>query len=105
LYYPRLPEADRTAWETQQQAIESQLAALPEDSANRAALEAQLADLQHTVDGAQKRQSYLGRAGRVIEPVVRPLGWDWRIGAAAIASFPAREVVVATLGIIFNVGA
>jgi ferrous iron transport protein B len=40
--------------------------------------------------------------GRAVEPVVKPLGWDWRIGSAAIASFPAREVVVATLGTIFN---
>ena len=46
----------------------------------------------------------LGRVGRWIEPAVRPLGWDWRIGCAAIASFPAREVVVATLGIIYNLG-
>jgi ferrous iron transport protein B len=35
---------------------------------------------------------------------VRPLGWDWRIGCAAIASFPAREVIVATLGVIYNLG-
>src|SRR5438132_11249674 len=42
--------------------------------------------------------------GKSIEPVVKPLGWDWRIGCAAIASFPAREVVVATLGVIYNLG-
>ena len=36
----------------------------------------------------------LGRTGRLIEPAVRPLGWDWRIGMAALASFPACEVVV-----------
>jgi ferrous iron transport protein B len=35
---------------------------------------------------------------------VRPLGWDWKIGTAALASFPAREVVVATLGILYNEG-
>ncbi|HLN28459.1 MAG TPA: ferrous iron transport protein B [Gemmataceae bacterium] len=54
--------------------------------------------------GEWKRQSYLGRMGQAVEPVVRPLGWDWRIGMAAIASFPAREVVVGTLGIIYNQG-
>ncbi len=42
--------------------------------------------------------------GKSIEPLVKPLGWDWRIGCAAIASFPAREVVVATLGVIYNLG-
>ena len=49
-------------------------------------------------------QSFLGRLGQCIEPAVRPLGWDWRIGCAAIASFPAREVVMAALGIIYNLG-
>lgn len=51
----------------------------------------------------QQRNSYLGMAGQVIEPAVKPLGWDWRIGCAVIASLPAREVVVATLGVMYNV--
>jgi ferrous iron transport protein B len=51
-----------------------------------------------------KKNSLLGRAGQAIEPAVKPLGWDWRIGMAALASFPAREVVVGTLGIIYNLG-
>ena len=54
--------------------------------------------------GAWTGQSVLGRLGKIIEPAVRPLGWDWRIGMAALASFPAREVVVGTLGIIYNEG-
>ncbi len=51
-----------------------------------------------------KSQSLLGRMGQAIEPVVRPLGWDWRVGMAAIASFPAREVMVGTMGVIFSQG-
>ena len=50
----------------------------------------------------QQRNSYLGRAGQVIEPAVKPLGWDWRIGCAVLASLPAREVVVATLGVMYH---
>ena len=50
-----------------------------------------------------KSQSYRA-AGHALEPTVRPLGWDWRIGVAALASFPAREVVVGTLGILFTAG-
>ena len=42
--------------------------------------------------------------GKAIEPAVKPLGWDWRIGCAVIASFPAREVVVATLGVVYGLG-
>ena len=40
----------------------------------------------------------------MIEPVIRPLGFDWKIGVALIASFAAREVLVSTLSIIYNVG-
>ena len=54
--------------------------------------------------GEMLRQSFLGRMGHAIEPVVEPLGWDWRIGMAALASFPAREVIVAVLGTIYSLG-
>ena len=81
-----------------------------DDALDRAELVAELAALDTPEGlaaarrGAAQRQSFLGRAGRFIEPVVRPLGWDWRIGCAAIASFPAREVVLGTLGVIYNLG-
>ena len=64
----------------------------------------EIGEIRAQIAGEYQRGSYLGRAGRLIEPAVRPLGWDWRIGCAAIASFPAREVVVATLGVLFDVG-
>ncbi len=57
-----------------------------------------------TLYGDWKRQSLLGRVGRALEPVFRPLGWDWKIGMSALASFPAREVIVGTLGIVYNQG-
>jgi ferrous iron transport protein B len=54
--------------------------------------------------GERLRNSYLGRAGQAIEPLIRPLGWDWKIGMATLASFPAREVIIAALGTIYNLG-
>ncbi|MEX2482592.1 MAG: ferrous iron transport protein B [Gammaproteobacteria bacterium] len=47
--------------------------------------------------------SYLGRMSRVVAPVFEPLGWDWKVTAAVLASFPAREVVIAALGTIYAV--
>jgi ferrous iron transport protein B len=76
---------------------DSRVAILEADSTSR---QEELAELQRQ----WKSQSILGTVGRVIEPAVKPLGWDWRIGMAALASFPAREVMVGTLGIIFNQG-
>ncbi|UCC43037.1 MAG: ferrous iron transport protein B [Candidatus Zixiibacteriota bacterium] len=54
--------------------------------------------------GEHLRSSYFAHLGRVVEPLFRPMGWDWRITMSIIASFPAREVVIATLGTIFNLG-
>ena len=56
------------------------------------------------LNGEWKRRSILGRVGLALEPAFEPLGWDWKIGMAAIASFPAREVIVGTLGMIYDVG-
>ena len=64
-----------------------------------------VATLDREEAGEYLRQSVMGRLGRAVEPAVRPLGWDWRVGMAVVASFPAREVVIATMGTIFNLGA
>ncbi|MEL6916594.1 MAG: ferrous iron transport protein B [Bacteroidota bacterium] len=48
--------------------------------------------------------SYIGYAGKAIEPIVKPLGYDWKIGIAVITSFAAREVFVGTLATIYSVG-
>jgi len=96
LYFPR-PES--TSEQYAQKAVEIQSQGLSKDQQ-----EEQLNANSKAETGAFLRQSVLGRLGRLIQPVVKPLGWDWKIGIAVMASFPAREVVVATLGIIYNLG-
>jgi ferrous iron transport protein B len=71
---------------------------------NGDALERRYAEIDHEAKAELLEQSWLGRAGHVVEPAFRPLGWDWRISAAVIAGFPAREVVVSVLGTIYAVG-
>ena len=80
-------------------------------------VDAQLTELEHELQPLEElyqrrnklserllAESYLGRFGKAIEPAVKPLGWDWRIGIGVIASFPAREVIVSTLGTIYSLG-
>jgi len=67
-------------------------------------LDAAIEDIRNQRAAAQMEQSVLGRAGKLVEPVFRPLGWDWKVSAAVIASFPAREVVIAVLGTVYAVG-
>jgi len=57
-----------------------------------------------TPESEQLKKSFAGKLGYAIEPVIEPLGFDWKIGVALIASFAAREVLVSTLSIIYNVG-
>jgi ferrous iron transport protein B len=60
--------------------------------------------IENLPESEQLKHSFAGRLGHVIEPVIQPLGFDWKIGVALIASFAAREVLVSTLSIIYNVG-
>ena len=54
--------------------------------------------------GEKLRQSFAGRLGRAIEPALKPLGFDWKIGIGIVTSFAAREVFVSTLSVVYNVG-
>ena len=56
------------------------------------------------VQAAYVEQSYMGRFGKTIQPIFDPLGFDWKITVGVLASFPAREVIVSTLGVTYSVG-
>ncbi len=94
------------------------LAAFPRDAARLAPIEAELAAVRAAavhdprLEGAilgrraaaRIEGSVLGRTGRFIEPVFKPLGWDWRISIASLSALAAREVFVGTLGTIYALG-
>jgi ferrous iron transport protein B len=79
------------------------------EGADGAARQSELtAEEQKSADTAEqnRRLSYslAGRLGRVVEPVIRPLGYDWKIGIGLISSYAARETFVSTMSILYNVG-
>jgi len=61
-------------------------------------------EVEKNIQSEKLEASYAGIMGRVIEPVIRPLGFDWKIGIALITSFAAREVFVGTMSTIYSVG-
>jgi ferrous iron transport protein B len=84
------------------------LVAFPRANVNRSA-NPQASSSEQGVNGPdasseQIQNSFAGRAGRLIEPVIRPLGFDWKIGIGLISSFAARETIISTLSIVYNVG-
>ncbi|APZ44968.1 ferrous iron transport protein B [Polaribacter reichenbachii] len=62
-------------------------------------------ELQQKIASVKLEKSYIGVLGKTIEPVIKPLGYDWKIGIALITSFAAREVFVGTLATIYSVEA
>jgi ferrous iron transport protein B len=61
-------------------------------------------EIQDEVQGYKLRSSYIGIIGSGIEPVFRPLGYDWKISIAVLTSFAAREVFVGNLATLYNIG-
>ncbi len=90
----------------------------PRDDAAQAQLQADVAALDKTAEDAEEREQALrsahaahaldhsvaGRLGHALEPVLSPLGFDWKIGVGVIASFAAREVFVSTMGLVYGLG-
>ncbi|MCX8155240.1 MAG: ferrous iron transport protein B [Verrucomicrobiae bacterium] len=60
--------------------------------------------LETEASAARLRHSFAGRLGRAIEPLIEPLGFDWKMGIGILASFAAREVFVSTMSVVYNVG-
>ncbi len=89
--YPR--DAARTAWYQQQRAVLT--GAGGPGSA--------VAELDRQEAAEILRNSAVGRLGRMIEPAIRPLGFNWEIGIGILASFAAREVFVSTMGVVYSV--
>jgi len=99
--YPHTAAAP-TAHPAGQASLEPQALHSPA-SEQAAGAQASLAALGSEAAGERLRQSFAGHLGRLIEPVIAPLGFDWKIGIGIVASFAAREVFVSTMSTVYNV--
>ena len=97
LYFPRPDAVEET---TTQQFIAAQGLTLEQVQAD----EDQAAALSQAIDSAYLEQSWMGRMGRTVQPIFAAAGFDWRITVGVLASFPAREVIISTLGVIYSLG-
>ena len=98
--YPKMPDNQLPPDVANQiRQLESRAA----DSSGEAAA-ALAADAEGVLAQAQLAYSWAGRTGRAVEPLFRPLGFDWKMNVGVISSFAAREVIVSTLAIIYGVG-
>ena len=94
--YPHQPALDATL------ALET--ARIAGSSLSEAEKDARKKVLDAGIKSEQLEYSLAGRAGKVLEPLIRPLGFDWRIGIALVTGLAAKEVVVSTMGTIYSIG-
>ncbi len=105
LYFPRGPEVEAQTREAfLSEVATEQAVSLPEAEALLESDEELVAQLDHAIASAYTEQSYMGRIGKTAQPVFALAGFDWKITVGVIAAFPAREVIISTLGIIYSLG-
>lgn len=106
LYFPRPDSVATNTTEvfvretaaTGQQTGDEIRAALAEEDSELAG------ELNHRIDSAYLNQSHMGRLGQTLQPIFAAAGFDWKITVGVLASFPAREVIISTLGVIYKLG-
>ena len=94
-YYPK-SETIETNYANALQQIENQ--EFSSDEARQAAIDSVEIDYR----SAAQEYSLIGRIGRVIEPTIRPLGFDWKMGVSLVAGVAAKEIVVSTLAVLYH---
>ena len=94
--YPKNPELDAE--------LDRRIAAIEQTSADEEQKQLAKSEAEQKINADQLEYSLAGRAGKIIEPVISPLGFDWRIGIALVTGLAAKEVVVSTMGTIYSLG-
>jgi ferrous iron transport protein B len=100
-YWPR-PVTITAPWTEARTALETRIAAAPDDD-TRAMLETERDTLDLAVRAELLENSALASIGKAIAPVFEPAGFDWRTTVGILAAFPARELIIPTLGILYRV--
>jgi ferrous iron transport protein B len=95
--FPGLPGSEASRFEKERQTVQAENTTKKEKDERLVSIDNQ--EVEETL-----RYSIAGRIGHVMEPILKPMGFDWKIGTALIGAFAAKEVFVAQMGIIYSVG-
>lgn len=93
-YFPR--ETEKTA------SFEQQITKIENSTVSEEEKEMQIFQVETEQESDRLVNSYIGRMGKAIEPIMRPLGFDWKMSIALVAGLPAKEIVVSTMGVLYQ---
>lgn len=102
------PEKDQSKYElTKKELIAEKISQFPENTISDSLYQNILVSVDNEIAGIKQEEEILysiaGRIGKFIEPVMKPLGFDWKVSIALISATPAKELVVSTFGVIYKV--
>ena len=99
-YFPLNNDID-TKYNAQIESLNSQLI-LTDNTTNQTALVDSISKIYSVKLSVKQENSYIGKIGKFIEPVIQPLGFDWKMGIALIAGSAAKEIVISTMGVLYQ---
>ncbi len=109
-YFPKSVNYSQD-FERQLEQVNQQISRIEESTPNtlmldsiKLSLTGKLFDIDNQMVAERQANSYLGRIGKLIEPVIRPLGFDWKMGVSLLSGIAAKEIVVSTLGVLVQAG-
>lgn len=97
-YFPQ-NEAIANKYEHQAAIVEE---AFEQKTINEEEKDEQLLDIEHHQNTEHQENSYIGKIGKAIEPVVKPLGYDWKVGVSLLSGLAAKEIIISTLGVLYT---
>lgn len=97
-YFPQNEEID-TRFDQQIAQIEAQY---EQDKIAADEVDVLISDVEHLRNTEHQENSYIGRIGRSIEPIMRPLGFDWKISIGLLSGMAAKEIVISTMGVLYT---
>jgi ferrous iron transport protein B len=101
-YFPRNAETD-AGYDRLIKGHEEQLRESASVSGNVEQISDEIEQLHRAKEVERQEKSLIGRIGKAIEPVIRPLGFDWKMGVSLLSGFAAKEIVVSTMGVLYQV--
>jgi len=97
-YFPQDRQRE-ASFDSQAAQIESQFS---RNEISHSERDIQLADISHARNTAHQENSYIGKIGKFMVPVMRPLGFDWKISVSLLSGMAAKEIVISTMGVLYT---
>jgi ferrous iron transport protein B len=102
-YFPKMDKYSQN-YDSKIENLQTQMETRAISQAEQQKIDDEISELKTAKASEGIQQSYIGRIGKGIVPVIEPLGFDWKLGVSLVTGFVAKEIVISTMGVIYQIG-